>query len=143
MKKKYLKNVIEFSKKIKVTVTVMTISLLMVDKIHSAPLLVSFLQGKETEISNEGGKGTSPNEAVQRIILSKCAVSGCHNSISSQAGIDFQITSNIDVYRNRIKARAIDAAGTGSQMPQPPSPALSKAEKKIILDWLNGKPGRK
>ena len=115
----------------------------MVDRTYSAPLLVSYLKSETTEVSKEGGKGIAPNEAVQRIILSKCAVSGCHNSISSQAGIDFQITSNIDVYRNRIKARAIDAAGTGSQMPQPPNAALSKAEKKIILDWLNGKPGRK
>jgi hypothetical protein len=143
MKKKYLNNVIEFSKKIKVTVTVMTISLLVVDKTHSAPLLVNFLQGKETEISNEGGKGASPNEAVQRTILTKCAVSGCHNSISSQGRINFQTTTNIDVYRNRIRARAIDAAGTISQMPQPPNPALSKADKKIILGWLNEKSGGK
>ena len=143
MKKKYLNNVIEFSKKIKVTVTILTISLLMVDKTHSAPLLGSFLQGKETEISNEGGKGTLPNEAVKSIILSKCAVSGCHNSISSQGGINFEITTNIDVYRNRIRARAIDGAGTGYQMPQPPNPALSKANKKIILGWLNEKSGGK
>jgi hypothetical protein len=143
MKKKYLNKAIIFSKKIKVSVTIMTISLLMIDRTYSAPLLVSYLKSKTTEVSNEGGKRIAPNEAVKSIILSKCAVSGCHNSISSQAGINFQITTNIDVYRDRIRARAIDAAGTVSQMPQPPNLALSKADKKIILDWLNEKPDRK
>ncbi len=108
MRKKYLNKAIVFSKKIKVSIIVMTISLLMIDRTYSAPLPVSYVKNKTIELSNEGGKGAVPNEAVKSIILSKCAVSGCHNSISSQAGIDFQITANIGVYRNRIKARAID-----------------------------------
>jgi hypothetical protein len=73
--------------------------------------------------------------AVRSIITANCAVAGCHNA-SAAGGINFTVDCNIVSSGQRIKARAVDAAGTGSQMPPPPNPALSAVQRQAITDWL-------
>lgn len=72
--------------------------------------------------------------AVRDVILTNCAVAGCHISPSPQNGIDFSDNCQIIEQKNRIKIRAVD--GTPSIMPPPPKNPLSAADKKKITDWI-------
>lgn len=73
---------------------------------------------------------------VRNIVQTNCAVTGCHNSITQQSGIDFSKNCDIVAQSARIKVRAVDQAGTSSQMPQPPRAALTVAERQSITDWV-------
>lgn len=74
---------------------------------------------------------------VRSIIQTNCAVGGCHDANTMQNGINFSNQCHIIDQRDRIKARAVDQAGTGSQMPPPPRPSLTAAERQKITDWIN------
>jgi hypothetical protein len=72
--------------------------------------------------------------AVKAVLLTNCAISGCHLSPSPQNGLDFSIDCTIVGAWDRIKARAVDA--NPSQMPPAPNPVLNGADKQKILDWI-------
>lgn len=72
--------------------------------------------------------------AVKNLVQSTCAVSGCHNGTQNP---DFRIDCNIVANAQLIKTRAVDNAGTANQMPPPPNPALSQADKDKIINWIN------
>jgi hypothetical protein len=74
---------------------------------------------------------------VKAIVAGHCALSGCHTGSAPTGGINFSIECNIVAQQSRIKARAIDAAGTAQQMPQPPNAALSVADRNKITEWMN------
>jgi mono/diheme cytochrome c family protein len=73
--------------------------------------------------------------SVKQIIVANCI--SCHGSSNTQGGMNFSVDCNIVSNSARIKARAVDAAGTASQMPPPPSPALSLADRQKITEWIN------
>lgn len=73
--------------------------------------------------------------AVRNIIQANCT--SCHNNSNQQGGMNWTIACNIVEQKGRIKARAVDAAGTPNQMPQPPNPPLSAADRQKIVDWIN------
>lgn len=75
--------------------------------------------------------------ATRTIIRTNCAVSGCHTTPNPQNGINFSDDCQIIAQKNLIKARAIDAHGTPTQMPPPPHPGLTVAERQSITNWLN------
>jgi uncharacterized membrane protein len=75
--------------------------------------------------------------AVRSVIQSNCALSGCHTGVNAQNGINFSENCTIVQQKDRIKVRAVDQAGTANQMPQPPNPALSLADRQKITDWVN------
>lgn len=75
--------------------------------------------------------------AVRQIVQSNCAISGCHTGSSPTGGINFSQECNIVANSARIKARAVDQAGTAGQMPPPPNPSLSVADRQKITDWVN------
>jgi len=75
--------------------------------------------------------------AVRSIIQANCAISGCHTGPAPTGGIDFSNQCNIIINKDRVKARAVDAAGTPTQMPPPPAPSLSASDRQKITDWIN------
>ncbi|HVE61069.1 MAG TPA: hypothetical protein VNA26_04575 [Chitinophagaceae bacterium] len=74
--------------------------------------------------------------AVKAVVQTNCAVSGCHDAQTAQNGINFSLDCTIVEQGASIKARAVDQAGTGTQMPPPPRAALSAADRQKITDWL-------
>lgn len=74
--------------------------------------------------------------AVKSIVQTNCAVSGCHDATTAQNGINFSVECTIVAQAASIKARAVDQAGTGTQMPPPPRAALSVADRQKITDWV-------
>ena len=72
---------------------------------------------------------------VRALLQANCVT--CHNPNNANGGMDWTNDCNIVANRARIKARAVDAAGTGNQMPQPPNPPLSAADQQKIVDWIN------
>lgn len=73
--------------------------------------------------------------AVRDIIQSNC--SSCHNNANQQGGMNWTVDCNIVSQKGNIKTRAVDQAGTAIQMPQPPNPPLSVAERQKIVEWIN------
>jgi cytochrome c551/c552 len=73
--------------------------------------------------------------AVRSILQSNCV--SCHNNSVQNGGMNWTVDCNIVTYKSAIKTRAVDQAGTASQMPQPPNPALSTADRQKIVDWIN------
>jgi len=71
--------------------------------------------------------------AVKAIIASNCAVTGCHNG--SQAP-DYTVDCTIVDYADLIKQRAVDQAGTATQMPQPPRAPLLQSDRDKITAWI-------
>ena len=72
--------------------------------------------------------------AVKAMMQINCAIAGCHVAPSPQGGLNFTLDCTIVSAWDRIKARAVDA--NPSQMPPPPTPTLSAADKQKILDWI-------
>jgi hypothetical protein len=72
--------------------------------------------------------------AVQNVIRTNCAVSGCHTIPNPQNGINFSDDCEIIAQKGRIKIRAVD--GTPSIMPPAPLSPLSAIDKKKITDWI-------
>jgi hypothetical protein len=75
--------------------------------------------------------------SVKAIINANCAVAGCHVAPVPTGGIDFNIDCNIVAFKDRIKERAVDQFGTANQMPPPPNPGLSLANRNTIVNWIN------
>lgn len=75
--------------------------------------------------------------AVRSVLQANCAVSGCHVGSSAQSGLDLSNNCVIVAQKAQIKLRAVDNAGTSSQMPAPPLPPLSLSDRQKILDWIN------
>jgi hypothetical protein len=71
--------------------------------------------------------------AVKAVITANCAVSGCHAGTQAP---NFTVDCNIVTYADLIKSRAVDQAGTGTQMPQPPRAALNQADRDKITAWI-------
>jgi hypothetical protein len=71
--------------------------------------------------------------AVKAVITANCAVSGCHAGTQAP---NYTVDCNIVAYADLIKARAVDQAGTATQMPQPPRAALNQADKDKITAWI-------
>lgn len=73
--------------------------------------------------------------AVKSIIQTNCV--SCHNNTVQNGGMNWAVDCNIVTNKARIKVRAVDNAGTATQMPQPPNPALSASDQQKIVDWIN------
>jgi hypothetical protein len=74
--------------------------------------------------------------AVKSIVQTNCAISGCHDATTAQNSINFSVECTIVEQGPSIKARAVDQAGTGTQMPPPPNPPLTVADRQKITDWI-------
>jgi len=72
--------------------------------------------------------------AVKAILTTNCAVTGCHNGTQSP---NYTVDCTIVDYADLIKLRAVDQAGTGDQMPQPPRAPLSQSDRDKITAWIN------
>ena len=86
---------------------------------------------------NNGGQLGPLFTEVKTLVSSSCALSGCHAGSSPQAGLNFSNDATIVAQRSNIKARAVDQAGTPTQMPPPPRQPLSAADQKKITDWIS------
>ena len=73
--------------------------------------------------------------AVKAVIQSNCV--SCHGASRADGGMNFDVDCNIINNKARIKVRAVDQAGTTNQMPPPPNPALSAADRQKITEWIN------
>lgn len=73
--------------------------------------------------------------AVKQIIQANCV--SCHSGPAPAQGRDWSVDCNVVANGSLIKTRAVDQAGTASQMPQPPNAALSPADRQKITDWIN------
>lgn len=71
--------------------------------------------------------------AVKTVIQANCV--SCHNGTVANGGMNWEVDCNIVANSARIKVRAVDQAGTASQMPQGAA-ALSAADQKKITDWI-------
>ena len=67
--------------------------------------------------------------AVKTLMTAKCV--NCHNSTTSNGGMNFSVECNIVTNKARIKVRAVDE-GT-----MPPTGALPQADKTAITNWIN------
>jgi uncharacterized membrane protein len=86
-----------------------------------------------------GGGGTTPGPlfaAVKTMMQTNCAVSGCHAGSNPQNGLNFTNDNTIVAQKDRIKVRAVDNAGTATQMPPPPAQPLSTADRQKITNWM-------
>jgi hypothetical protein len=93
-----------------------------------------------TGCSNTASVTVSPKPAgalfaaVKQVITANCT--SCHSGgASASGGKDFTVDCNIANNFDRIKARAVDQAGTATQMPQGGA-ALSVADRQKITDWV-------
>ena len=75
--------------------------------------------------------------SVRAIVRTNCAIAGCHTGTNAQNGINFSDDCTIVAEASLIKTRAVDMAGTSSQMPPPPSAPLSATDRQKISDWVN------
>lgn len=73
--------------------------------------------------------------AVKALIQANCV--SCHSASNAQGGRNWEVDCNIINAKASIKTRAVDQAGTASQMPAPPAAALSTADRQKITDWIN------
>ena len=80
---------------------------------------------------------------IQTILMSSCAVSGCHNSTSQKEGIDLssyaktlQAISPGNPNSSKIYRAITAAPGTENFMPPKPYSALSKAAVDSIYSWI-------
>ena len=71
--------------------------------------------------------------AVKQLIQNNCI--SCHSGGAAGGGRDWSVDCNVVANQNLIKTRAVDQAGTATQMPQG-GPALSAADQKKITDWI-------
>jgi len=71
--------------------------------------------------------------AVKAVITTNCAVTGCHNGTQAP---NYTVDCTIVDYADLIKLRAVDQAGTGDQMPQPPRMPLAQADRDKITAWV-------
>lgn len=92
---------------------------------------------KTIAVSVLGGTAGPLFSAVRNIISGTCAVSGCHSGSAPTGNINFTNECNIVLQSARIKARAIDAAGSGTQMPPPPAASLSQSDRNKISEWIS------
>lgn len=67
--------------------------------------------------------------AVKTLVASKCV--SCHNSVTSNGGMNFSIECNIVTNKTRIKIRAVDEGS------MPPNGTLPAADKTTITTWIN------
>lgn len=72
--------------------------------------------------------------AVRGVLQANCE--SCHNASIANGGMNWTVDCNIVANSARIKARAVDAHGTANQMPPPPHPGLSAADRQKITDWI-------
>lgn len=99
-----------------------------------------FACSKSSNTNPQPPPSTTPGPlftAVKSVMQTQCAVSGCHASPNPQSGINLADDNTIVAQKTRIKVRAVDNAGTASQMPTPPRAALSAADRKKITDWID------
>lgn len=69
--------------------------------------------------------------AVKNVLQNNCV--SCHNNTQSEGGMNWTIDCNIVTFRDRIKARAVDANPSA----MPPTGLLPASERQKITDWIN------
>lgn len=67
-----------------------------------------------------------------RVLLDNNCVS-CHNNTLSEGGMNWTIDCNVVMFKDRIKARAVDANPSS----MPPTGLLPASERQKIIDWIN------
>ena len=109
-------------------------------------LFLSCSKGSGGDDGNTGGTGSGGTgggtpgpmfSSVKAMMQTNCAISGCHAGATAQNGLNFSDNNTIVSQKERIKVRAVDNAGSASQMPPPPNAALSTADQKKITDWVS------
>jgi uncharacterized protein (DUF2141 family) len=73
--------------------------------------------------------------AVRQLIQNNCV--SCHSGPTPAAGRDWSVDCNVVANSAAIKTRAVDQAGTATQMPQVPNAALSVEDRQKITAWIN------
>lgn len=76
--------------------------------------------------------GISYSQQVKEIILSNCAVSGCHDGSQGQ-GLDWTIFSNVQSNAKDIKTRTQN----GDMPPQESGLSLTQQQKDVIACWID------
>jgi hypothetical protein len=74
---------------------------------------------------------------VKAILATNCALTGCHAGSNPTGGLNWTEDCTIEGNSARIKAKAVDAAGTANQMPPPPRNPLSQSDRDKIVAWIN------
>ena len=69
--------------------------------------------------------------AVRTVLQNNCV--SCHNSVQTEGGMNWTIDCNIVTFRDRIKARAVDANPSS----MPPTGLLPLSERQKITNWIN------
>ncbi|MCB0609206.1 MAG: hypothetical protein H6562_22640 [Lewinellaceae bacterium] len=112
-----------------------------------------------TDPNNPGGGGgdtttvtTDPNacpegtisfqKEVLPLLVSGCAVSGCHNAASHKEGVILETYAQV---KSRVKAGNATSSklyrvlsqGGGDRMPPPPYDAFTAEQKDLIKNWIN------
>jgi hypothetical protein len=100
----------------------------------------------DTDAGTDAGPVPTWCQDIRPILAASC-VASCHGADTSQSGIkDFRLDQyaaigGVNGARDlaaRIKARAVDQAGTPGAMPPPGKPAPSAAERELLSRWIAG-----
>jgi hypothetical protein len=69
--------------------------------------------------------------AVKSLIQTNCV--SCHNNAQQNGGMNWEVDCNIVTFKDRIKARAVDANPSS----MPPTGLLPASERQKITNWIN------
>lgn len=72
--------------------------------------------------------------SARQVVQTNCV--SCHNSTTTNGDMNWTVDCNLVANSSRIKARAVDAHGSPTQMPPPPNAGLSAADRQTITDWI-------
>lgn len=70
-------------------------------------------------------------DAVRTVLQNNCV--SCHNNAQAEGGMNWTIDCNIVQFKDRIKARAVDASPSA----MPPTGLLPASERQKITNWIN------
>lgn len=101
-------------------------------------ILLMFSACTKKNGDDDTGNGNTPGPlftGAKAVLQANCV--NCHGASNPAGSINLTDDAQILAKKARIKLRAVDQAGTPSQMPPPPMQPLSAADQKKITDWVS------
>jgi hypothetical protein len=135
-------------RKLAVFVFLITISLAFYTSCKHEPTQIYIGNPADTTGNNNGGNNNPPksdsvcfNTQVLPLIINNCAMSGCHDKITCEEGLDLTtysgIRSIVTPYNlNSELLKEIQRTGS-KRMPPPPRAALDTAAINLLRKWIN------
>ncbi len=134
---------------------VMLVSVLIVSCTHELPTIstTGSATGSGTGTGTGTGSGTGSsgstcsvdtvyfNKDIEPLIISGCAMAGCHDAITKAEGVVLNSYANISKYVSpgkfsSSKLYTVLVKTGNSRMPEPPLPAFNASQLKLVEKWI-------